>query len=59
MHETSAQWERRMADIWLQIDQHERDAFVALVDAHAQGLNPGDAIGFFERAGARDSTGSP
>jgi tetratricopeptide (TPR) repeat protein len=59
MSEPQGEWERRMSELWLQVDEHDRDAFVALVDAHAATLPPGDAIGLFERGGARDSMGYP
>jgi HEAT repeat protein len=57
--EPNAEWEQRNADLWAAIDDHERDEFVALVDALAAELPSGSAIGLFERAGARDSMGYP
>ena len=41
------------------IDDHDEKEFVALIDRLVAELAPGSAIGFFERAGARDSTGHP
>jgi hypothetical protein len=55
----NAEWEKRNADLWASIDDHERDEFVALVDASAAELPTGSAIGLFERACARDSMGYP
>jgi tetratricopeptide (TPR) repeat protein len=57
--DANAEWEKRNSDLWAVIDDHERDEFVALVDSLAAELPPGSAIGFFERAGARDSMGYP
>jgi hypothetical protein len=52
-----AAWEKRMSDLWVGIDDHAGDEFVALVDALAAELPLGSAVGLFERGGARDSTG--
>ncbi len=59
MTDADAAWEQRISDLWSAIDDHDEKEFVALVDALAAELPPGSAIGFFERAGARDSTGQP
>jgi hypothetical protein len=55
--DANAEWEKRISDLWRAIDDHDENEFVALVDGLAAELPPGSAIGFFERAGARDSTG--
>ena len=52
-------WEKRIADVWRAIDDHDADDFVALVDALAAELPPGSAIGLFERGSAQDSTDHP
>jgi len=57
--DANADWEKRLSDLWTAIDDHDENEFVALVDRLAAELPPGSAIGFFERAGARDSTGHP
>jgi hypothetical protein len=57
--EANAVWEKRISDLWRALDDHDEKEFVALVDSLAAELPPGSAIGFFERAGARDSTGQP
>jgi tetratricopeptide repeat protein len=57
--DTNADWERRIAELWASIDDHEQQEFIARIDALAAELAPGDAVGLFERAGARDSTGHP
>ena len=54
-----ADWEKRMADLWSRIDDHDEKAFVVLVETLAAELPPGNAIGLFERASAFDSTGHP
>jgi hypothetical protein len=54
-----AAWEKRLEVLWAAIDDHSESEFIALMDALAAELPPGSAIGFFERAGARDSTGHP
>lgn len=59
MSEPSADWEKRISELWKSIDTHDENKFVALVDGLAAELPPRSAIGFFERAGARDSTGHP
>lgn len=59
MTDTSADWERRVSDLWSAIDDHDEKEFVALIDGLAAELPPGSAIGLFERAGAHDSIGQP
>jgi tetratricopeptide (TPR) repeat protein len=56
---TDPGWERRIAELWAAIDDHEPAEFRARVDALAAELPDGDAIGSFERACANDSTGRP
>jgi hypothetical protein len=57
--DANADWEKRISDLWSMIDDHDEKEFVALIDRLVAELAPGSAIGFFERAGARDSTGHP
>jgi len=59
MIDANADWENRISDLWSVVDDHDENEFVALVDSLAAELPPGSAIGLFERAGARDSTGRP
>ncbi|MGZ3497656.1 MAG: tetratricopeptide repeat protein [Vulcanimicrobiaceae bacterium] len=59
MTDSNADWEKRILDLWAAMDDHDEKEFVALVDSLATELPPGSAIGLFERAGARDSTGHP
>jgi len=54
---TNEDWEKRISELWAAIDEHGEDEFVALIDRMAAKLPPGSAIGLFERAAARDSTG--
>lgn len=53
----NADWEKRNLDLWAEIDNHEDTEFIALMDTLAEELPAGSAVGFFERASARDSTG--
>jgi hypothetical protein len=57
--DSNAGWEKRISDLWKSIDDYDENEFVALVDSLVVELRPGSAIGNFERAGARDSTGHP
>jgi len=50
-------WEKRIAELWAALDAHAPEEFVARVDALVAELPAGDAVGCFERASARDSTG--
>jgi tetratricopeptide (TPR) repeat protein len=52
-----AAWEKRISDLWTELDQHDEEAFLALVDGLVAELPPGSAVGLFERASAFDSTG--
>jgi hypothetical protein len=57
--DANVDWEKRLSDLWTAIDDHDENEFVALIDGLVAELPHGSAIGFFERAGARDSTGHP
>ena len=59
MTDASRNWEKRLSHLWSAIDDHDEKAFVALMDDLVAELPPESAIGHFERAGARDSTGHP
>ena len=50
-------WEKRISELWAAIDDHDENEFVALIDRMTAELPAGNAIGLFERAAARDSTG--
>jgi hypothetical protein len=52
-------WERRVAQAWVALDQHAEKDFVALIEGLAAELPDGAAEGLFERAAAQDSTGHP
>lgn len=54
-----AAWEKRIADLWMAIDDHKEDDFVARIDDLVAELPSGSAIGLFERGAAQDSTGHP
>ena len=53
----SDDWEKRIAELWATIEDHDENEFVTLIDDMAAELPPGSAIGLFERAAALDSTG--
>jgi tetratricopeptide (TPR) repeat protein len=55
----TAEWERRLADLWAAVDDHDPDDFLARVQALTGELPPGDPIALFELASANDSTGHP
>jgi len=57
--DTNADWEKRSLALWAAIGDCDENAFVVLVDRLADELPPGNAVGLFERASARDSTGHP
>jgi hypothetical protein len=57
--DTNADWEKRSLGLWAAIDDYDENAFVVLVDRLADELPAGNAVGLFERASARDSTGHP
>ncbi|TDC35089.1 tetratricopeptide repeat protein [Micromonospora sp. 15K316] len=50
-------WERRSAELWAAIDDHEPEEFRRRVDELAAELPDGDPVVAFERACAFDSTG--
>ncbi len=52
-----ADWEDRLAALWATVDDHDGDEFVARMDELTSELPADDAVGLFERASARDSTG--
>jgi tetratricopeptide (TPR) repeat protein len=52
-----ADWQRRVDDAWALADEMGEDDLVARIDALADELGEGSALGDFERAGVRDSTG--
>lgn len=57
MTETTADWERRVAEAWAAIDEHGEAEFRALIGELAAELPSGSAVADFERACAYDSTG--
>ncbi|GIF75733.1 tetratricopeptide repeat protein [Asanoa siamensis] len=54
---TTADWERRVAAAWAELDSHEPDAFVRLIGGLADELPADSPEALFERACAWDSTG--
>ncbi len=54
-----ADWEKRVSELWTEIDSYDEDEFVGRIDSLAAELPPGSAIGLFERGAACDSTGHP
>lgn len=54
---TDAAWEKRVADAWASIDEHDEADFRALIETFIAELPEGSAVGLFERAAALDSTG--
>lgn len=59
MNVEGADWERRVSDLWADMDKYDGDEFIARVDAMAAEQPSGSAIGLFERGAACDSTGHP
>ena len=57
MNEQESEWERKVAELWAQINEHGEPEFVALMEALASELPPSHPVGLFERASAYDSTG--
>ena len=53
----TADWERRNAELWAALDDHDPGEFRKRVDALAAELPEGDPVAAFERACAFDSTG--
>jgi hypothetical protein len=54
---TEGDWERRVAKLWTELDQHEPADFLAKMRELAAERPAGDAEGLFELACANDSTG--
>jgi hypothetical protein len=54
-----ADWERKVSELWTELDRYDADAFVGRIEELAAELPPGSAIGLFERGAAADSTGHP
>ena len=59
MNAADESWEKRIAELWKSLDDHEPDEFVAQLNVLVAELPPGSAIGLFERGAAQDSTGHP
>ena len=53
------EWERRLAELWADLDATEPDEFVARMERLTSELPGGSAVGRFEQAAAYDSTGRP
>jgi hypothetical protein len=51
------EWEQRLADLWMTLDDRPEDEFVAAIDELTGELPDDEGAGPFERAAARDSTG--
>ncbi|NYE94420.1 tetratricopeptide (TPR) repeat protein [Psychromicrobium silvestre] len=51
--------ERKLGEVWADIDVLERQDFVAAIDAVTEELAADDPLRLFERGAARDSTGYP
>ncbi|MEU6207917.1 tetratricopeptide repeat protein [Micromonospora musae] len=54
---TTPDWERRSAELWASIDDHDPEEFRRQVDKLAAELPDGHPVAAFERACAFDSTG--
>jgi hypothetical protein len=54
---SEADWERRLADAWVSLDQRSEVEFLALIEQLAAELPADSPIGIFERAASLDSTG--
>jgi len=55
--DATADWERRVADLWASLDDLDEQEFVARVATLVGELPAGSAVGLFERACSLDSTG--
>jgi len=53
----SADWERRLVELWASIDDLGEEPFLARMEELAAGLPTDSAVAAFERASALDSTG--
>jgi tetratricopeptide (TPR) repeat protein len=54
---TSADWERRLSELWASFDDQGEEEFLARMEELAAELPADSAVAAFERAGAFDSTG--
>jgi len=54
-----ADWEKKVSELWADIDKFDEVDLVARIEELAAELPPGNAIGLFERGAALDSTGHP
>ncbi|MFD1714676.1 tetratricopeptide repeat protein [Amnibacterium flavum] len=54
---SSSDWQTRVDDLWLTLDEQEPERFVAAMQELAD-EHPGDPVALFELAGANDSTGA-
>jgi hypothetical protein len=59
MSATDVDWEKRVSELWAEIDGFDETDFIGRIDALVAELPPGSAIGLFERGAAFDSTGNP
>jgi hypothetical protein len=57
VNDTKPEWEQRVADLWLHIENHKSEQFVALIDALVSELPAEHPVALFERGCAQDSTG--
>jgi hypothetical protein len=57
MNAVTESWEKRVAELWRTLDDHEPEEFVARLNALVAELPAGSAIGLFELGAAQDSTG--
>lgn len=54
-----AKWEKRVSELWAELDSYDEDEFVDRIAVLADELPAGSGIGLFERGAAFDSTGHP
>lgn len=59
MTDFTADWERRIAELWHRIDDHDEDAFRERLETLLTELPPATATASFERAAVFDSFGHP
>ena len=59
MNSDDTDWEKRVSELWAEIDSCGEDEFVGRIEALVAELPVGSAIGLFERGAAFDSTGHP
>jgi Tetratrico peptide repeat len=53
------EWERRVAELWVSLEDQDAEVFLAEMQALARERPDGDAPALFELASANDSTGHP